>query len=45
MYHMIDKSIMSGPMIGIVGVISLLTSIALMLLIATLVKYLFFEKK
>jgi hypothetical protein len=45
MYHMIDKSVMSGPMIAIVGVISLLTSIALILLIAALVKYLFLEKK
>ena len=50
MYHMMDGSIISGPMIGglmigIMGVISLLTSIALVLLIAALVKYLFFDKK
>ena len=45
MYHMIDKSVMSGPMIAIVGVISLLTSIGLILLIAPLLKYLLLEKK
>lgn len=45
MYHMMDGSIVGGPMIGLMGVMSLLTSIALILLIAALVKYLFFDKK
>jgi hypothetical protein len=42
---MMNGLIIGGPMAGLMGVMSLLISIALMLLIAALVKHLFFDKK